>query len=50
MLMRLHNAYQSREAHPERGDRYERQIFACQKCGNTATREVFTPDAAKAKG
>jgi exosome complex RNA-binding protein Csl4 len=37
----------SREAHPERGERYERQTFACPKCGATDTREVFTPAAAK---
>ena len=37
----------SLEAHPERGERYERQTVACPKCGLTATREVFTPDATK---
>jgi DNA-directed RNA polymerase subunit RPC12/RpoP len=41
----------SRDAHPERGERYERQTFVCPKCGSVVTREVFTPDAAKkAKG
>jgi DNA-directed RNA polymerase subunit RPC12/RpoP len=36
----------SRESHPERGDRYERQTFACPKCGSVATRDVYTPGAA----
>ena len=39
----------SREAHPERGERYERQTFACKKCGATDTRDVFTPAAVKAE-
>jgi uncharacterized protein YlaI len=35
----------SRESHPERGERYERQTFACTKCGSVITREVFTAGA-----
>jgi predicted Zn finger-like uncharacterized protein len=35
----------SREAHPERGPKYELQTFACPECGATDTREVYTPGA-----
>jgi len=37
----------SREPHPERGARYERQTFACSKCGAVETRDVFTPGGAE---
>lgn len=35
----------SRESHPQRGDHYERQTFACPKCEAVALRDVFTPGA-----